>query len=203
MELNFEGPVILVGDGPIHKEMLLSLSNVPIIAVDGGANVLARLGFGFEYLCGDLDSVDPSILEQIDPSKIIRLDDQNACDLEKTIAIINAPKIYGFGFLGGRMDHSIEALRLVSKNAEKSIELIDKHDRAFVWPSGASKEMNIGQRVSLMAFGHCQVRTSVGLKYPINGLEISPEFMSLSNEACANEVSISYKGAPLLALIDI
>ncbi len=203
MELSFENPIILVGDGPINHDILKSLAHFPIIAIDGGANLLPQLGLEFEYICGDMDSVDHSVLDQTDASKIIRLNDQNACDFEKTLAIIEAPQIYAFGFLGGRMDHSVEALRLISAYKDKSIELIGVYDRAFVWPSGERRNVKIGQRLSLMAFGTSRIKMSSGLVYPIDDLEISPIYMSLSNEASEEKISISYEGVPLVAIIGL
>lgn len=201
MKLKFKTDIILVGEGPINETKFKKLKSLPIIALDGGANMLARMGYGFDYLCGDLDSVVAKIVEDTPQDKIIKLEDQNFGDLEKTLKILSAPKIFGFGVLGGRIDHSFEALRLLSKNANAHLEWIGKEDRAFIWKSAKPRILRENQRISFLSFGKTKVLESKGLKYPMDGLVIEPGFFSLSNEASEAEVSIIYENAPLIALL--
>ena len=193
---------MLVGDGPVDIETLRALRHLPIIAVDGGANHCVSAGVEFEAVLGDFDSIAPSYLAKISDQKRIPLDDQNFCDFEKALAVIEAERVLGLGFLGGRMDHSIEALRILALNPQLNIELIGEHERAFVWPPATHLNVKTGARMSFLAFASCHVQISFGLEYELDHLILGPEQMSLSNRASEDEVSISYEGAPLIALIE-
>ena len=83
---NFKPPYVLYGNGELinHSLPLKKLKNSgTIIALDGGANKLIKLGFKPHIILGDLDSIKNN--GSTKNSLIIPLKNQNKSDLEKGI----------------------------------------------------------------------------------------------------------------------
>ena len=130
-------PIILVGASPVALgPFFFSLPQAwPVIAADGGADTLARYGRRPELVIGDMDSL-------VDlPSDVPRLHlaGQDDTDFEKCLARIKAPLILGFGFLDGRLDHSLAVMHaLASQKDPHAVMLCGTHDAVACFRSNAN-----------------------------------------------------------------
>ena len=128
----YQTPVVMVGGGDVDLERLNILGcKYPVIAVDSGANAIHDAGLKADLLVGDFDSVRPSGRDHI--RRQIRIREQYSTDFEKALKIVNAPKIFAFGFLGKRFDHGLGALHALAANTishgdQRDIILFDSHD---------------------------------------------------------------------------
>ncbi len=201
--IEYSEPIVIVGGGSISPDQFQQYNSLPKIAVDGGANWLHDHGFDFDYLLGDFDSVRNEIIESLDRDSVICLEDQNYTDLHKALMQVSAPHITGFGFLGPRLDHSLEALRLLALFSRRSLDLVGTFDRAFVWQSGFPYHFSRESRISFVSLGMCEISDSEGLQYSLAETTIHQSLYSISNVVSHDHVVINYEGAPLIALLAI
>ena len=178
----YDCPIIIVGGGDIDT---LTLKNIaqhhPVIAVDGGANHLAQTGLEPELLIGDLDSAHPSRCADI--AKQIHITDQYSTDFQKALHVLDAPKIFGFGFLGQRLDHSLATLHALSENPKKNIILIDPFDIVVMAQGQFIAPLPQGIRLSIWSMTPQRFDHSKGLVWPVDGLEIGAgQSLATSNQ---------------------
>ena len=183
-------PVILVGASPVALgTFFLSLPQAwPVIAADGGADTLARHGRRPELVIGDMDSL-------VDlPSDVPRLHlaGQDDTDFEKCLARIKAPLILGFGFLDGRLDHSLAVMHaLASQKDPHAVMLCGTHDAVACFRRNASFAATPGDRISIWPLGRQTFHRSSGLRWKLDGLEMQAGgIIGTSNEATAARVEI-------------
>ncbi len=78
---------------------------LPVIATDGAANSLNKIGVKPKIIIGDLDSVDPILLKN---TEFLYISDQNKCDFDKALdyaAQSNLLPAIVLGANGGYIDH--------------------------------------------------------------------------------------------------
>jgi thiamine pyrophosphokinase len=167
----FDGPVIMVGGGAIDEEKLSTLgTSFSVIAVDSGADHAAAAGLVPDILIGDFDSATSTSLSRA--SRRIEIKDQNSTDFQKALSAVAAPVIYGFGFLGRRFDHSLAAMHALTQNQDRNIILIDPHDLVVVTSGRYTATLPRGLRLSLWSPHPQRFKTSRGLLWPLDGLEV-------------------------------
>ena len=183
-------PAILVGASPVELgSFFFSLPDAwPVIAADGGVDTLAKYGRRPEMVIGDMDSA------QTLPPDVphLHLAGQDDTDFEKCLARIRAPLIVGFGFLDGRIDHSLAAIHaLAAQRNVGPVMLCGAHD-AVACPQGdIAFAAETGDRVSIWPFGRQTFHRSSGLRWKLDGLEMQMgQTIGTSNEATARRVEI-------------
>ena len=186
----FDTPVILVGAAPVPVDGLFAAlpGTLPVIAADGGAHTAMQAGRRLDLVVGDMDSSFDI------PSDIRRLHlpDQNDTDFEKCLKRINAPLIIGFGFLDGRLDHTLAALHALAAVAhDRPILLVGSTDLLLRVRGNISFSVTPGERVSIWPLGTQRFRRSTGLRWPLDGLEMTPgTLIGTSNVATGDMVDI-------------
>ena len=183
-------PVILVGASPVELgPFFFSLPQTwPVIAADGGVDTLAKYGGRPELVIGDMDSVT-----DIPPDMPrLHLTGQDDTDFEKCLERIRAPLIVGFGFLDGRLDHSLAVIHaLAAHRASGRVMLCGAHDVVACLRGDISFAAANGDRVSIWPLGRQTFRRSSGLRWPLDGLEMrAGGTIGTSNEASAGRVGI-------------
>ena len=187
---NSDLPVILVGASPVELgSFFLSLPEAwPVIAADGGVDKLAGCGRRPELVIGDMDSVTAL------PADIphLLLTGQDDTDFEKCLARIRAPLIVGFGFLDGRLDHSLAVMHaLAAQRNSSAVMLCGTHDVLACLRGDITFAAAPGARVSIWPLGRQAFRRSDGLRWPLDGLEMQlGGVIGTSNEASAEQVEI-------------
>ncbi|MGR3723781.1 thiamine diphosphokinase [Abyssibius alkaniclasticus] len=181
----YDRPVMLLGNGPVAPNALANIAarNLPIVAVDGGADAALRLGLKPDLIIGDLDSA--SSLDHWREAGVAVVQDtgQGTTDFEKAISRITAPRIFALGFTGARADHYLATMATLVRMHRPEIVLLDDTDLAFACPDALALELEAGSRVSLFPLQTVQARSS-GLEWALDGLTLAPGgLLGTSNRA--------------------
>ena len=189
--------VTLVGGGVVGSDDLKwALARAPLlVAADGAAETVLAAGYLPDAVIGDMDSVGPA-RRLIAPDRLFEIAEQDTTDFEKCLARITAPGVLAIGFLGKRLDHSLATLSTIARRRSRCL-LIGPKDVAFAAPARVDLDLKAGTRVSLFPFAPVTGRSN-GLRWPIDGLELSPTGrIGTSNEALGH-VSLHAEGLIVL-----
>jgi len=208
--------VAIVSGGTAPSERLLRgyLEKVDfIIAADSGCECLYNYGIVPNLLLGDFDSAKKEILDNLKSQIKEVLEFPPEKDYTDTeIAIIEAikrgaNKIYLFGAIGSRMDHTLGniGLLLTTKKRGATLEIIDGNNRLYL----AQRKMKLfgeyGETISFHAL--CDKVKSFkirGAKYNLDGYDISLlDPRAICNEFVDTPIEISYEEGELLILHSI
>mgnify|MGYP001604686355 FL=1 len=207
-DLRFDGLLVIVGGGTVDYQLLRDLhaSGGHLVAADGGADQIAIAGLTPEAIIGDFDSLSQPD-DWLGRTRLVRLEEQETTDFEKTLYSTYAPVTIALGMTGGRFDHTLAALDAVTRYArDRVIILVDEHDLAMALTGSFSFEVDKGDRVSVHPLAPIKFRRSLGLKYPLDGLRLAPgERTGTSNAAVDGPFSIAPEPrakAPWLLIVD-
>ena len=167
---------VLVGGGPISHipEFIRSL---PVIAVDSGLDACLRYSIKPDYFLGDMDSSSKRAQEYAMLNKIPTkpIFEQETTDFEKALTHVDASGYICFGFLDGRIDHTLATIHVVQKYIlKRPILLYGSEDVILSASSDISLTLPIRERLSLWPLGVVRFKSSTGLLYPLTGIEMSP-----------------------------
>ena len=189
--LTYVDPVILVGAAPVQIGSALEAlpKSWPVIAADGGADVLLKIGRRPDLVIGDMDSAGalPDDLPQLS------LAGQDDTDFEKCLARVHAPLIVGLGFLEGRLDHTLAAIHaLMALSHDRPVMLVGDTDLVLRLKGDIAFEAKPGDRVSVWPLGIQAFQGSTGLKWPLDGLQMEAgRLIGTSNLAAGGTVRIN------------
>lgn len=178
--------VLLVGGGNLDPLDLVEIvAKAPFLAAaDGGADHCVNAGLKPQVIIGDLDSVSPALREQLGVDVFVEYPDQDLTDFEKSLRVLDAPFVIATGFTGARMDHTLANFAILARRIGPPTLLLGESDVAFAAPEMVTLELPIGTRLSLFPMVPMQ-GTSKGLRWPIDGLTLSP----MGRLGTSNEVS--------------
>jgi thiamine pyrophosphokinase len=178
-----------------------------VIAADGGANHLARIGVRPAAVVGDLDSILPDVRRWIGEERMVPRPDQDATDLHKTLAYTfeekGAEGITVLAATGGRLDHAVENLALLVRWADRGpLELRDERHRIVPVIDKAAFSAAFGQEVSLMPLGKCARVWTRGLRWELTGepLDLAGR-TSVSNVTNGERFDVRVEGGALLVFL--
>jgi thiamine pyrophosphokinase len=197
-------PVTLVGGGPIPPGALeAALALAPVaVAADGGGDVRLPQGRRFAAVIGDIDSLDAPERLAAAGVPIHRLPEQETTDLEKCLYATEAPLYLGVGFLEGRIDHHLAAMNALCKHQGKRVALIGSQDLCFLCPPTLELDLAAGTRVSLFPMAPAMGAVSEGLRWSVEGLELSPAGrIGTSNEALGGRVRVAFDAPSVIAIL--
>jgi thiamine pyrophosphokinase len=148
-----------------------------LVAADGGALPLLRLGLAPELVIGDLDSLDADSQAELQAQGVeLRRYPRakNETDLELALlaaAERGASSIDILGGLGGRWDHTLAnvALLALPELRGRHTRLLADRQQLFLVRDAAAIEGRIGDTVSLLPLTHAAGGvTTRGLLYPLD-----------------------------------
>ncbi len=170
--LQFSQPVVLVGGGEVNVAVLRSLQarGWPVVAADGGANILRELDCVPAAIIGDLDSLDDLSYWQT-RCRLLQLTEQDTTDFEKCLYSVFAPGFVALGFTGKRFDHTLAAVHSLScYGREQNILLVAEEDLLWVRGESTHLRLNADMRLSIYPLSPVCFESSRGLQYPLDGL---------------------------------
>lgn len=148
-----------------------------LVAVDGGADTLSRMGVIPHLLVGDLDSISPRVRSELEAKGVeVRLlpTAKDETDTEAALRMVverGADDIVVFGALGGpRLDHMVGNLLLLTSPllAGKRVRLVDDWHEAYLAHGDAAIEGAAGDTVSLLPLTpRVEGVSTEGLLYPL------------------------------------
>ncbi len=169
------------------------------VAADGGAALTVQAGVALDAVIGDFDSVSADVLAHIPLERQHHIAEQDSTDFDKALRHISAPIVLAVGFLGGRVDHQLGCLSVLARYPERACILLGQDEIVMLCPPRLDLPTLPGDVVSLVPLAPVQ-GTSIGLRWPIDGLQFDPiERIGTSNEA-EGPVSLTMK-QPTMILI--
>ena len=165
-----------------------------VIAADGGANICLQLGIIPDILIGDMDSVEPKLIKELQDKGtqlIVYPRDKDQIDLELALSYAleqGAQDVLLFGLLGGRLDLSLANLMLLAKDDWKDMSLVvaDGPDTAYIMhgPDITKIQGDPGDIVSLIPLTEKVTGvSSSGLRWPLKDADLElGSTLSISNE---------------------
>lgn len=180
-----------------------------IIAVDGGADALARIGVTPSLLIGDLDSISAAALADLQSRgvELVRLHTaKDETDTEAALRLAverGATEITVFNALGGpRLDHLVGNLLLLAAPwlAGVKVTLVDGVHEALLLKGDGGVSGRKGDTVSLLPLTErvADVRTE-GLLYPLQGETLfQGATRGVSNEMTGGHARVTHGAGALL-----
>lgn len=196
------GPVTLVGGGDLAlADLREALKLAPLlVAADGGADAVLAHNCIPDAVIGDFDSISDATLARIPQARMHRIVEQDSTDFDKALRNIEAPLILALGFLGARIDHQLAALNALVRQAHKPCILLGAHEILLHLPSHLSIDLASGEVVSLFPMRPVTGR-STGLRWPIDGLAMSPDGRVGTSNCAIGPVTLDIDGPGLLAIL--
>jgi thiamine pyrophosphokinase len=183
------------------------------IAADGGAESLERIGRRPQLLIGDLDSVDPALVERLarDGTRVERHPvDKEASDTELAVEAAfaaGATEVTLLGATGGeRLDHEIANLLLLADRAlaGRALSAVRGGARVSALHGGERRELagRPGDLVTLLPVGGDAAGvTTDGLKWPLSDATLTMgRSRGLSNEVVSAPASVQLEKGVLLVI---
>ena len=201
---------LLVANGVLAEDRLRKIEPgavQSVVATDGAAQQLFRLGIRPEVIIGDLDSISPEELETFSGSQIIRRPSQSLNDLEKALQYCrehNFRRLNIFGITGGREDHTLTNFSVLARYLEDfEMEIVTPFATIFPVRDQFSYTGNPGQLISLLPFGESVGVTTQGLKYPLQRARLALGLQEgLSNQIIDRTFEVTLQDGLLLVFIN-
>ena len=178
-----------------------------VLAADGGANHLARIGVRPHAVVGDLDSILPGVRRWVGEERMVPRPDQEFTDLHKTLAHafdeLGAGEVTVLAATGGRLDHAVENLALLARWASRgALELRDEWHRTVPVIETSEFVTAAGQRISLMPVGRCERVWTRGLHWELSGEPLDLVGRTgVSNLAEGQHVEVRVEGGAVLVFV--
>lgn len=194
---------VTLAGGAVFSRKLLEFSQAlapKLVAADGGADRLMRLGHEPQAVIGDLDSISAANKARLQ-ARLFPIREQITTDFDKALRSIDAPLVLGIGFLGGRLDHELATLNSLARHPDRRCILLGGRDLAFLAPEEITLRLRPGSRLSLFPLGPVK-GASEGLRWPLQGLDFGPMGMiGTSNQVTAPEVRLRFDNRAMLVIL--
>jgi thiamine pyrophosphokinase len=203
------GGALLVANAPLqwHPRLAsLAASAKPLLAADGGANHLARLGLRASAVVGDLDSVSPDTRAWLGEECMVDRPDQDRTDLDKALEYafddLGITSLKVLAALGGRTDHDLGNLGLLARLALGECLVFESaHQKVLAVAGEASLASTPGEAWSFWTFDPMVRVTIDGVRWAVENVPIDVGTRpSISNEAIADQVDISTTAGSVIVM---
>lgn len=200
---------MLVANAPLRwsaKLASVAAEGSPLLAADGGANHLARIGLRPQHVIGDLDSIFPRTRSWLGEDPLVPRPDQDRSDLEKALTYafdeMGLERLTVLGALGGRTDHEVGNLGLLSAHRRGTDLVYRQDDSCLLALSGeAGLEAAPGETWSFWTFDPAVRVTLRGVRWPVTDAALDAgRRPSISNVAESEEVHIRADGGAVLVM---
>ncbi len=217
--------IVANGEFLVHDIINEAVRDKTIIALDGAANKLARIGIKPHIILGDFDSISVSsannwgikktFADMRDDDKaysgnfgifIVPAKNQNLNDLTKAIRYCdknNAESISIICAAGGQLDHHETNLRSLRTEYKKSRPIIfhtEQQSLRYAYDEEVEFHGEVGDKCGIMAYPQGYF-TSHGLEYDVTDFELKFGFAESSCNALKQpQAKIVVKGEALLIM---
>jgi thiamine pyrophosphokinase len=203
-----ETVAVIAGGQAISPAVAARVGDVDyVIAADSGLQAAERLGLVVDVVVGDLDSVDPALLERrdLEVDRHPRAKDQTdivlALDRARDTGATEAIVVSGGG---GRLDHALANLLVLAspRYAQMRIRALVGEAEVAVVRHRHTMTAPAGTVVSLFAVdGPALGVTTEGLRYPLRDEVLDPlSSRGVSNEFSGGPASITIAHGALLVI---
>ena len=211
--------VVLVNGAPMPASLLDDVADAIdaatlSVAADGGLSHADRAGRGVDVVIGDLDSVEPDMLERARASGsevIAHPTDKDATDLDLALELValrwdgtGPARVLVVGGHGGRTDHLLGNLLLIAseRHRELRITMWSGVEVVTIVRDAAQLMRHSGTVVSLLAAnGPATGVTTSGLRFPLDDATLEPgASIGLSNELTGERAEVHVRTGALIAI---
>jgi len=194
------GLAFIGGEGPPPAVCsILAKQAEIIIAADSGLLNTENAGITPDWIIGDMDSVDVSLLKKYPAEKILRFpSDKDFTDTELALNLLwkkNCDAIWIAGGGGGRLDHLL-AIRSLFEREKFPQRWITNTDDIYCLDasgrfSGINIDLPVNSIVSVFPLGAGEWKIeSRGLKWPLNNVAWNSGSAEISNRNTEKNFSI-------------
>lgn len=193
---------ILCLNGELPDARFFAETNLPVVAADGAANRLHRLGIKPHIIIGDLDSVLPSLLQD---NAFIHLPDQNSNDYEKTMVYLHENNLLPcivVGINGGYLDHVLNNINIFMGG---NCLLYAPPLKGFVLNEKKRIRLFLPEHTKISLLGiPSAIVSSKGLKWELNNSSLTfPGSNSCYNRTTSKQIEIeNHKGEVLVLMYE-
>lgn len=200
---------LLVANGTLQWSEALATRAAgarPLLAADGGANHLGRIGLRPEVVIGDLDSITPGIRDWVGEDRMVLRPDQDRTDLDKALDYafneLGLDGLTVLGATGGRLDHAAGNLGLLARWAMgERLHFLDSDHLIVAVEGEVVLDARPGEIWSFFTFDP-GVRVSLeGVRWPVTDVALDlGGGPSISNEATSDRVTIRATGGAVIVI---
>lgn len=200
---------LLVANGVLQwSETLAAMATDarPLLAADGGANHLGRIGLRPEAVIGDLDSISAGIRAWVGEDRMIDRPDQDRTDLDKALEYafsdLGLEGLTVLGATGGRLDHAAGNLGLLARRAMgEQLRFVDADNLIIAVEGEVALDGVAGETWSFFTFDP-GVRVSLeGVEWPVNDVALDlGTAPSISNRASSDRVMVRATGGAVVVV---
>lgn len=198
---------VLVANAPLRwtpRLTALATGAEPLLAADGGANHLARIGLRPLLVIGDLDSITQATRDWIGEDRLVHRPNQDRTDLDKALEHafdeVRVHQLTVLGALGGRPDHDQGNLGLLARlGLGERLVFVGDDFRVLAISGQAGLSAETGETWSFWTYDPGVRVTIGGVRWPLKDAAIEAGGRpSISNEATSETVRISATGGSVL-----
>ena len=194
---NYKSILCLNGDLPTASFFNRGL---PVIAADGAANTLMKMGVTPQLVIGDLDSLEPQYASQLN----LQLHyDQNLCDFQKALLYLKEKQFLPaivLGINGGYLDHVLNNINIFLGT---DCVLYAPPFCGYILRANEKKSLRLplNTKISLMGIPSAEISTK-GLKWELTDYHMSfPGYNSCFNRTIQDEIHLDVHNGVALVLI--
>ena len=204
-----EGEPLLVASAPLvwtARLAALAADCDPLLAADGGANHLARIGLRPQAVIGDLDSVSPSTRAWLGEEPFVHRPDQDRTDLDKAVEYafgeVGLDRLTVLAALGGRTDHDLANLGLLARLAAgERLVFLGSDYRILAVAGELSITAHPGETWSFWTYDPSVQATIEGVRWPVKDAPLDAGGRpSTSNQAVAETVRVRAVGGSVVVM---
>ena len=190
---------LVVGNRPLCSKVIELAKNSLVVAADAGADRLLKFNIVPDWIIGDLDSVSEKTITKLEDWTITNKDIQKT-DLEKAVDYAFAKGVKDVvivGWEGGRIDHTLAALRMAF---DPRIKLID--DKFTVYCVDGEKRIKGKENTLFSLIAMPEARVSVnGARWNLQHEKLRIGGRGIHNEiGPSGEVTIECHSGNLLLI---
>ena len=198
--------IVLGGEAPEPALLAACAGQADLtIAADSGLAAFDAAGLAPDLLIGDMDSIDPALLERYGNLPQERLccvkDDTDGVHALDTAIARGAKRITLLGALGGRLDHALANLMLLVRAHRAGVfaEILGEGVRVIRVPGEAVLHGAKGDTVSFLPLGDARGVTLTGFFYPLDRHDLHSDYpLGVSNVVTQDEAMVSVQDGDLL-----
>lgn len=194
--------ILANGSYPSHSVPLRLLAGADlIVCCDGAAEQLEAHGLEPGAIVGDLDSVSPALKEKYN-NVLYPDNDQETNDLTKAVKWClseGIKEIIILGATGLREDHTLANISLLADySREMDVKIYTDTGIFESFDRTVTLESFPGQQVSVFSITPETAITSVGLRWPLNGMKLKNWWQGTLNEALGDQFTLTFASGQIL-----
>jgi len=201
--------IVIIANGSItginfHKKLLEDADL--IICADGGANTAKKMNIRPDYIIGDFDSADSSILDffKDQNTNIIKDQNENKTDLELALSLaesLDPREILIIGAFGDRIDHTLANILCLTKiKAGVKAKMIDNKNIIELVEKSIDIDGEKGSIISIVPLTDVSGLSYSGMKWLLSDKNTKFGWFGISNKLTKNNAKVSLSEGKILVI---